>query len=88
MRRLVSGSGKMADAVQKVAFDAKLMVGPRIVQQALGRGVILRRVGDTVTFYPPLIIARSEIDLLSDAVTEALDVVVGELTQKKSRKVA
>jgi 4-aminobutyrate--pyruvate transaminase len=85
---LIGALELMADAVQKVPFDPKLMVGPRIVQQALRRGVILRPVGDTITLCPPLIIARSEIDLLFDAVTEALDVVAGELSQKKSRKVA
>jgi 4-aminobutyrate---pyruvate transaminase len=84
---LIGALELMADAVQKVPFDPKLAVGPRIVQQALRRGVILRPVGDTITFCPPLIIARSEIDLLFDAVTEALDVVAGELT-RKSRKVA
>jgi 4-aminobutyrate---pyruvate transaminase len=70
-----------------VPFDPSLMVGPRLVRQVLQRGVILRPVGDTITFCPPLIIARSEIDLLFDAVTEALDVVAGELAQKP-RKVA
>jgi 4-aminobutyrate---pyruvate transaminase len=84
---LIGALELMADAVQKVPFDPKLAVGPRIVQQALRRGVILRPVGDTITFCPPLIIAKSEIDLLFDAVTEALDVVAGELT-RKSRKVA
>ena len=49
--------------------------------------MILRAVNDTITFCPPLIIARSEIGLLFDAVIEALDVVAGELA-KESRKVA
>ena len=77
----------MADPVQKVPFAPRLMVGPRIVQACLRRGVILRAVNDTITFCPPLIIARSEIDTLFDAATEALDVVAGELAQE-SRKVA
>jgi 4-aminobutyrate--pyruvate transaminase len=57
------------------------------VKECQRRGVILRAVNDTITFCPPLIIARSEIDTLFDAVTEALDVVAGELAQE-SRKVA
>jgi 4-aminobutyrate--pyruvate transaminase len=77
----------MADPVQKVPFDPALTVGARTVQECLRRGVILRPVGDTITFCPPLIIARSEIDLLFDAVTEALDVVAGGLAEAP-RKVA
>ena len=77
----------MADPVQKVPFDAALAVGPRVVRACLERGVILRPVGDTITFCPPLIVAAGEIDQLFDAVTEALDVVAGELGQE-ARKVA
>ena len=52
------------------------------------RGVILRAVGDTITFCPPLIIAKAELDQLFDAVTEALDVVAGQLATEAPRKVA
>ena len=84
---LIGALELMADPVQKVPFDARLTVGVRIVQECLRRGVILRPVGDTITFCPPLIIAKGEIDLLLDAVTEALDVVAGELGDAH-RKVA
>jgi 4-aminobutyrate--pyruvate transaminase len=84
---LIGALELMADPVQKVPFAPRLMVGPRIVQACQRRGVILRAVNDTITFCPPLIIARSEIDTLFDAATEALDVVAGELAQE-SRKVA
>ena len=57
------------------------------MQERLRRGVILRPVGDTITFCPPLIIAKGELDLLFDAVTEALDVVAGQLAEAP-RKVA
>ena len=84
---LIGALELMADPVQKVPFDARLSVGVRIVQECLRRGVILRPVGDTITFCPPLIISRGEIDLLFDVVTEALDVVAGELNDGP-RKVA
>jgi 4-aminobutyrate---pyruvate transaminase len=74
--------------VQKVPFEPGLMVGPRLVKECQRRGVILRAVGDTITFCPPLIITRSELELLFDTVTAALDVVAGELAPKKSRRVA
>jgi 4-aminobutyrate--pyruvate transaminase len=84
---LIGALELMADPVQKVPFDPALTVGPRIVQECLRRGVILRPVGDTITFCPPLIIAKSELDILFDAVTEALDVVAGQLAEAP-RKVA
>ena len=85
---LIGALELMADPVQKVPFDPGLTVGPRIVQECLRRGVILRAVGDTITFCPPLIIAKAELDQLFDAVTEALDVVAGQLATEAPRKVA
>jgi 4-aminobutyrate---pyruvate transaminase len=85
---LIGALELMADAVQKVPFEPGLTVGPRLVKECQRRGVILRAVGDTITFCPPLIIARSELELLFDTVTAALDVVAGELAPKKSRRVA
>jgi 4-aminobutyrate--pyruvate transaminase len=82
---LIGGLELMADAVQKVPFEPSERVGPRVVQETLRRGVILRPVGDTITFCPPLIISRSEIDFLFDRVTEALDVVAGELGEALRR---
>lgn len=82
---LVGALELMADAVQKVPFEPALQVGARVVQEALRRGVILRAVGDTITFCPPLIIAKSEIDLLFETVSDALDQVAGELAEAPRR---
>jgi 4-aminobutyrate---pyruvate transaminase len=82
---LIGALELMADAVQKVPFDPADKVGVRVVREALRRGVILRPVGDTITFCPPLIISRSEIDFLFDRVTETLDVVAGELADAQRR---
>jgi 4-aminobutyrate--pyruvate transaminase len=82
---LIGGLELMADALQKVPFEPGRQVGARVVGEALSRGVILRAVGDTITFCPPLIIARSELDLLFDAVTEALDAVAATLPGKYAR---
>jgi 4-aminobutyrate---pyruvate transaminase len=84
---LIGALELMANAVQKVPFSPGLTVGARVAQECLRRGVILRPVGDTLVFCPPLIIVSSEIDLLLDAVAEALDVVAGELAEAR-RKVA
>jgi 4-aminobutyrate--pyruvate transaminase len=63
----------MADPAQKAPFDPALKVGARVVEHALDYGVILRPLGDVISFCPPLIIKRSEIDFLFDAVTRALE---------------
>jgi 4-aminobutyrate---pyruvate transaminase len=78
----------MADPEQKVPFEPTLRVGPRVVEHALEYGVILRPLGDVISFCPPLIIRPAEIDFLFDAVTRALDRVLAELGSASRRKVA
>jgi 4-aminobutyrate--pyruvate transaminase len=85
---LVGAIELMADPAQKTPFDPALKVGARVVERALDYGVILRPLGDVVSFCPPLIIGRAEIDFLFDAVTRALDRVRAELGGKQRRKVA
>jgi 4-aminobutyrate---pyruvate transaminase len=78
----------MADPERKVPFDPALKVGARVVEHALGYGVILRPLGDVISFCPPLIIDGAETDFLFDAVTRALDRVSAELGDEHRRKVA
>jgi 4-aminobutyrate--pyruvate transaminase len=75
-------------AGQKAPFDPTLRVGARVSEWALEYGVILRPLGDIISFCPPLIINRAEIDFLFDAVTRALDRVASELKSEHKRKVA
>jgi 4-aminobutyrate---pyruvate transaminase len=85
---LVGAIELMADPGQKVPFDPALRVGARVAEWALELGVILRPLGDVISFCPPLIINRAEIDFLFDAVTRALDRVASELRKEHKRKVA
>jgi adenosylmethionine-8-amino-7-oxononanoate aminotransferase len=78
----------MADPEQKAPFEPTLRVGARVVEHALEYGVILRPLGDVISFCPPLIIRPAEIDFLFDAVTRALDRVLTELGSASRRKVA
>jgi 4-aminobutyrate--pyruvate transaminase len=77
----------MADPVQRVPFDPALKVGARVVEHALDYGVILRPLGDVISFCPPLIMGAAETDFLFDAVTRALDRMWAELGGQR-RKVA
>jgi 4-aminobutyrate---pyruvate transaminase len=78
----------MADLEQRTPFDPTLKVGARVAEWALEYGVILRPLGDVISFCPPLIIDRAEIDFLFDAVHRALDRVASELQDEHRRKVA
>ena len=74
----VRGVGFMAgvelveDRALKKRFDPDLGVGSYCMQKALDRGVVLRALGDTIAFSPPLIIKESEIDMALDRFGAAL----------------
>ena len=57
----------------KEVFDPKALVGTHLVAQAQLEGVILRAMGDTVAFSPPLIISEQEISEMFAAFARALD---------------
>jgi 4-aminobutyrate--pyruvate transaminase len=85
---LVGAIELMADGDQKAPFDPSLRVGARVAEWALEYGLILRPLGDVISFCPPLIIDRAEIDFLFDAATRALDRVASELKDERKRMVA
>ena len=53
-------------------FDPALGVGPHCMARAVERGVILRALGDSIAFSPPLIVSEAEIDQILDRFGEAL----------------
>jgi 4-aminobutyrate--pyruvate transaminase len=85
---LVGAIELMADPAQKVPFDPALKVGARVVEHALDYGVILRPLGDVISFCPPLIVKTAELDFLFDAVTRALDRTAAEFGGDRRRQVA
>ena len=48
-------------------------VGPRLAEELLKHGVILRAIGDTLAFCPPMIITEAEIEQLFAPLPAALD---------------
>lgn len=48
-------------------------VGPRLMQELLKKGVILRAIGDTLAFCPPMIITEDEIEMIFEPMEAALD---------------
>ncbi len=53
-----------ADPRSRTAFDPARKAGPRLVEIALEEGLIVRSLGDSVAFCPPLIITAAQIDEL------------------------
>ncbi len=61
------------DKVARKPFPPELAVGPYCASRAMARGLVLRALGDSMAFSPPLIIEEPEIDLVLDRFGEALD---------------
>ena len=86
----VRGVGLMA-AVELVAnkdthanFDPAAKIGPRAVSLMQEHGVIGRAVpGDALTFSPPLIISRAEVDDMLDRTGMALDALAVQLRREQ-----
>ena len=75
----VRGVGMMAgielvqDKTTKAAFDPKRLVGGACSAFIQDHGVISRNLIDTMAFSPPLIVSKSEIEMVVDAVGAGLD---------------
>ena len=80
-RGLLAGVELVADKDSKKAFDANQQVGKYCVKRAEFHGLILRAIGDTISFCPPLIITESEVVLLMARFKQALDDTL-EMVQK------
>lgn len=61
---LVGGVELVADKVTKRSFDPSKGVGSQLVRYLEGHGAILRALGDTIAFCPPMIITEAELDEL------------------------
>jgi adenosylmethionine---8-amino-7-oxononanoate aminotransferase len=76
-RGLMVGVELVRDRATRARFDAADRVGHWVCMALRRRGVILRPLGDTLVLMPPLSIAEAEIDLLVDAVRDAILEVAG-----------
>ncbi|MCK5546649.1 MAG: aminotransferase class III-fold pyridoxal phosphate-dependent enzyme [Rhodospirillaceae bacterium] len=67
----------------KEAFDPKNAVGLHLVAEAQAEGVILRAMGDTVAFSPPLIISEAEMAEMFAYFGRALDKTANWIASEK-----
>lgn len=70
---LIGAVELVADKKTKRSFDPSRAVGPTLVNFAQEHGLILRAIGDSIAFCPPLIISEGEITELFDRFSKALD---------------
>ena len=70
---LIGGVELVADKETKRGFDAALQVGGHCMERALEHGLIVRSLGDTIAFCPPLIITDEQVDELFTKFAKALD---------------
>jgi 4-aminobutyrate--pyruvate transaminase len=70
---LVGGVELVADKRTKRSFGPKEGVGAQMAKFAEDHGAILRAMGDTIGFCPPMIITEAELNELFDRTEKALD---------------
>jgi 4-aminobutyrate--pyruvate transaminase len=70
---LIGAIELVRDKTTKAPFDPADAVGPFLAKRSHHHGLILRALGDSIAFCPPLIITESEIDLMFERFALALD---------------
>jgi 4-aminobutyrate--pyruvate transaminase len=79
---LIAGVEIVADKAAKTPFDPKLAIGSHVARFAQEHGLIVRAMGDSIGFSPPLIITSAELDDLVARFGKALDDTVGFVTDR------
>ncbi|MFT4101254.1 MAG: aspartate aminotransferase family protein [Burkholderiaceae bacterium] len=69
---LIGGIELMADKAARKPFDPVGKVGARLAALALEQGLIVRAMGDSIGFCPPLIATTAQIDEIFDKFDQAL----------------
>lgn len=70
---LIGAVELVADKATRASFDPAAAVGPYLVKRGHHHGLILRALGDSIAFCPPLIINEAEIDLMLERFVLALE---------------
>ena len=73
---LVGAIDLYADPAGRVAFDPSVKAGPRLAEIGMEQGLIVRALGDTIIFCPPLIITSEELDDLFARFARTMDLFV------------
>ena len=81
---LIAGVELVADRATRQLFASPLKVGPRVAQQCMEDGLIVRALpgGHVIAVSPPLCITRAQVDQVVDGLARAIDHVSDELTRE------
>jgi adenosylmethionine-8-amino-7-oxononanoate aminotransferase len=82
---LLAGIELVADRSSKTSFPADLKIGKRVSDACLARGVIVRPLGNAVGISPPLVVTRTDVDVLADALSGGIRAVVDDLVRSGMR---
>lgn len=74
---LINAMELVTDKNTKEEYDSRLRMGYQIYKKALGKGLILRPLGNVLYFNPPLIINEEEIDKAVSICSESIKEVIG-----------
>ena len=66
----------MENKQEKRPYPFKKRLGYKIYLEGLKRGVLLRPLGNIIYFMPPLIITKSEIELMTDTAYDCISYVL------------
>ncbi|MFT5393430.1 MAG: 4-aminobutyrate--pyruvate transaminase, partial [Gammaproteobacteria bacterium] len=70
---MVAAVELVEDKAEKTAFDPARKVGAALQDRAQEDGLIVRAVGDSVAFSPPLIMTEAQVDVVVEKFGRALD---------------
>jgi len=79
---LIGAVELVADKAAKAPFDPVSAVGPFLAKRAHHHGLIVRAVGDSIAFCPPLIINETELNLMFERFRLALDDTFGMVRER------
>lgn len=82
---LMGGVELVADKKTKRSFDPKSAVGPTLAKFAQDEGAIIRAMGDTIGFCPPMVITEAELNELFDRFEKALASAEAWVSKEKLR---
>jgi 4-aminobutyrate--pyruvate transaminase len=78
---LIGGIELVRDKATKAPFPAGAGLGPLVQTKCQEAGVVLRAMGDTIAFCPPLIISEAEIDELLARFASGFEAALAEARQ-------
>ncbi|MGE3832864.1 MAG: aminotransferase class III-fold pyridoxal phosphate-dependent enzyme, partial [Parvibaculaceae bacterium] len=82
---LIGALELVADKDTKRAFDPKKTIGAICSDILQEQGVLVRAMGDSVAFCPPLVITEAEIDEMFDIVEKGLSLMEERVHRDKLR---